>query len=359
MRPQDYEGGPSQAEIEAFQRALAEWEARRDDLATQHAAASANLVAAQSQVATLAEWVRRLEVVVNGVAPRAQAYSSVRYSMDATSAQIDEATGLLADYTESRATAAARLIGGHRSATPLVLLPLRLETKWAGGTLHVRIYPDALSVDAHDPTLTADESTWGAHYWAVRAGTLTADADQTWEQLVGRFGPQRAAWIVQAAKPGRPSPGRGPTPGRLRPGPSCCRTGSRSSPCPGGSRSTSPRRRAGAIRHMDRERHRRSRVRRLRPVGARVGMAWRPQRRPRRRPGGQPRGAARRPADRAARRRGCPDRRRRRAARRAAARPGVQCRGRGAGRRHTDEQQRRRAGRLQPGTAAADRGGTA
>ena len=50
---------------------------------------------------------------------------------------------------------------------PLVLLPVRLETRFftlANGTteLRVRVFPDKIHLDSHEPELTADEQTWGA-----------------------------------------------------------------------------------------------------------------------------------------------------------------------------------------------------
>ena len=53
---------------------------------------------------------------------------------------------------------------------PLVLLPIRLETRFfmlpAGGAeLRVRVFPDKIHLDSHEIDLTADEQTWGQHYW--------------------------------------------------------------------------------------------------------------------------------------------------------------------------------------------------
>ena len=90
---------------------------------------------------------------------------------------------------------------------PLVLLPVRLETRWfpmPNGTheLRVRVYPDKIHVDTHHPELTTNERTWGTQYW--QQDWVAADdaaRANAWSTLAGRFGAERAAWIARVLQP--------------------------------------------------------------------------------------------------------------------------------------------------------------
>src|SRR5437868_7592205 len=95
------------------------------------------------------------------------------------------------------------------STVPLVLFPVRLETRFSppqpdGSTeLRVRVYPDRIHVDTHHPELTSDERTWGAQYWQQdwAAGTNADARADAWSILASRFGPARAAWIARVLQP--------------------------------------------------------------------------------------------------------------------------------------------------------------
>jgi hypothetical protein len=87
-------------------------------------------------------------------------------------------------------------------AVPLVLLPVRIETRFdrAAYNLKVRIYPDEIFADGHEPELTVAERKAGHGFWelAQREGR----AQDAWRGLILRFSPQRAAWIMRATAPG-------------------------------------------------------------------------------------------------------------------------------------------------------------
>ena len=97
-------------------------------------------------------------------------------------------------------------------ARPLVLFPVRRgdallpANRWLR-ELRVRVYPDAIHVDSHEPELTAEEVT-GASTSGSRPGarrTTNARARAAWQQLADRFDPPRAAWIARALQPLNPA----------------------------------------------------------------------------------------------------------------------------------------------------------
>ena len=100
-------------------------------------------------------------------------------------------------------------IDGLDARHPVVLLPVAVQTRFvagpvagqpdAVGTLLVRIYPDAILADSHEPLLSAAEVTAGQQYWR-RARREGSERD-AWASLLTAATPERAAWIVDATTP--------------------------------------------------------------------------------------------------------------------------------------------------------------
>ena len=123
-----------------------------------------------------------------------------------------------ADALAGRAAAAFAKAADPREAianwsaeTPLLLLPVRLETRFKtvadeAGThdeLWVRIYPDTCSVDTFEAVLSETEVASARRYWIATwaAGGIEAQHRAAWRDLVASHGAGRAAWIVREYAP--------------------------------------------------------------------------------------------------------------------------------------------------------------
>jgi hypothetical protein len=122
---------------------------------------------------------------------------------------------------------------------PLLLLPVRLETRFAwpdghGGfsfgpvagvlrSLLVRIYPDDVHDDGHQPELTDNELQALIDLQkALMAARDVPQLDTAWTQAIRRVGPTRAGWLGEiiahrASLAHRPGPASRPTTARLLP----------------------------------------------------------------------------------------------------------------------------------------------
>lgn len=93
---------------------------------------------------------------------------------------------------------------------PVVLLPVRIETRFdpvdAPTVLRVRVYPDAICADTHEPWLTTVERDAAQAFW--RTAWDPAREGEAWRRLLGVVPAPRAAWLVREQEPvnlaGRP-----------------------------------------------------------------------------------------------------------------------------------------------------------
>lgn len=95
-------------------------------------------------------------------------------------------------------------------ALPILLFPLRLETRFTGGgpdggaQLWVRVYPDDCLIDTFEPTLSEAELRRVREFWIAwaSAGGVEAQERGAWRVLAGRFGSGRAAYLIEQYRPG-------------------------------------------------------------------------------------------------------------------------------------------------------------
>lgn len=116
----------------------------------------------------------------------------------------------------------AKLYEGLEGDQPIVLLPVRLETRYGRNrqgqpiSLKVRIYPDELQVQRHVAALTAAEQDAAQHYWQARFAAQPprrVDEDDAawaqrsqraaalWGEMVRALRAPRAAFVVQRLRP--------------------------------------------------------------------------------------------------------------------------------------------------------------
>jgi hypothetical protein len=95
------------------------------------------------------------------------------------------------------------------AALPIILFPVRLETRFAGGgpdggaQLWVRVYPDDCLIDTFEPTLSEAELRRVREFWIAwaSAGGVEAQERGAWRVLAGRFGSGRAAYLIEQYRP--------------------------------------------------------------------------------------------------------------------------------------------------------------
>jgi hypothetical protein len=102
-------------------------------------------------------------------------------------------------------------VGQLSDASPFVLFPIRLETRFkqiscgdvARHQLWVRIYPDDVSIDTFEEALSATELANAQRYWQGiwRAGGIEDDERAAWRSLVAAHGSSRAGYIVDTYQP--------------------------------------------------------------------------------------------------------------------------------------------------------------
>ena len=204
LRSAQAELAAASGRLAAASAQLADAQARQAAVEALPAMVSADIAAQRPRVATAWQPWDALLTAAQGAIAAAAAQAAATPTPAAT-AELERLRGELVAGTDPDDLAA--LVA---TDLPLALLPVRLEVRFDrhdGGTdLLVRIYPDSVHVDAHEPELTADELAWGRRYLERErtAAADTAGAVEAWRALAGRFGTPRAAWIARAAAAAAP-----------------------------------------------------------------------------------------------------------------------------------------------------------
>ena len=105
-------------------------------------------------------------------------------------------------------------IGRLSDRIPILMMPLRIETRFKraeefGGErdeLWVRVYPDDISVETFEDTLTETEAQDARNYWADiwRAAGVEREERGAWKVLLAGQGAGRSFWVIQNYQPLNP-----------------------------------------------------------------------------------------------------------------------------------------------------------
>src|SRR5687768_10000988 len=83
------------------------------------------------------------------------------------------------------------------SKIPIILFPLKLETRFVADELWIRVFPDVVFLQSHNPNLSGEEK---ANAIAFNEPASNEQKKQAWEQLVAKYGVYRSSWIVQISR---------------------------------------------------------------------------------------------------------------------------------------------------------------
>ncbi len=179
----------ARAGLEAAEAALADNDAQQADTRRE----LAELQAAGADRLELRALQRRLGALATA---RARLVTAV----DAARAKVQRLRDAAAAATGPEAQ-----LAGLDGQVPVTLLPVRLETRFAPDrrSLRIRIYPEPIHKDDHEPELTDAELAAGQEYWRTRwsAATDAELARAAWQRIAARSRPPRARWIVTATTP--------------------------------------------------------------------------------------------------------------------------------------------------------------
>ena len=181
-------------QIEAARTALADALQQRDTLLQQRAASRAVAANAARIFAPDDPHLHEL----NNAAQ--QADHDWQASHDAVSSRQSALQNLVAQYLGQ---AGDGDFSSLSTQYPIALFPVRIETRFQVVTdnprLQIRVYPDEILADSHEPSLTQQEIDDGHAYWT--ASWANGETLEAWQTLISTRSPQRAAWVAIRTQP--------------------------------------------------------------------------------------------------------------------------------------------------------------
>jgi ribosomal protein L16/L10AE len=181
-------------QIEAARKALADALQQRDKLLQQRAASRA---VASSAARRLEPDDGRLRELNNAAE---QANRNWQESHDAVTSRQNALQNLVAQFVGQAGDGDFRALS---TRYPIALFPVRIETRFLVITdnprLQIRVYPDEILADSHEPSLTQQEIDAGHVYWT--ASWPNGEVLEAWQTLISTRTAQRAAWIAIQTQP--------------------------------------------------------------------------------------------------------------------------------------------------------------
>jgi hypothetical protein len=182
--------------------ALNELRAGVDDAMKAHLAAQARLAQAQGALERI-----RATGVGDAAAARAERESAAAQA-SASAGSFDRARSALDAALKDHIGSISTLQAIAPASVPIALLPVGLETRFAGDTLLIRVLPDEIHVEDFEPELADSEVEAGRTFWRQvwRGGTAEPAATEAereaWVRLVQAIGnSRRASWVADQNLP--------------------------------------------------------------------------------------------------------------------------------------------------------------
>jgi predicted nucleic acid-binding Zn-ribbon protein len=188
-------------QVAALERRLHEALGRKDQLEQQRDQLEGEIRRSQAELAQLAEQAPGHDDRSDEIAAGRQRISDQKTVL----ASREKAVGVLLDGLFHDLDPQT-LIEQWNDTVPIMLLPLRLETRFKdtdkGKELWVRVFPDEVAVTSHEKILTDREKDAGVAYWKTLRGATDEDTRKdAWRDLADKFGANRAAWVALQTKP--------------------------------------------------------------------------------------------------------------------------------------------------------------